>query len=56
VEKLHNEELRGFYSSSSIIRMIDVRRMICAGHVMQMGEKVTGKEASRKETTMMTKT
>jgi hypothetical protein len=37
--KLHNEELRDLYSSSSIIKMIESRRMIWAGHVAQMGEK-----------------
>jgi hypothetical protein len=37
--KLHNEELRGLYSSPSIIRIIKSRRMIWAGHVARMGEK-----------------
>jgi hypothetical protein len=37
--KLHNEELRDLYSSSSIIRIIKSRRMRCAGHVARMGEK-----------------
>jgi hypothetical protein len=37
--KLHNEELRDFYSSLSIIRIIKSRRMRWAGHVAQMGEK-----------------
>jgi hypothetical protein len=31
--KLHNEELHNFYSSPSIIRMIQPRRMRWAGHV-----------------------
>jgi hypothetical protein len=31
--KLHNKELHDLYSSSSIIRTIKSRRMICAGHV-----------------------
>jgi hypothetical protein len=31
--KLHNEELRDLYSSSSIIRIIKSRRMRWAGHV-----------------------
>jgi hypothetical protein len=31
--KQHNEELRDLYSSSSIIRIIKVRRMRSAGHV-----------------------
>jgi hypothetical protein len=36
--KLHNEELHGFYSSSSIVRVIKARRMRWAGHVARMGE------------------
>jgi hypothetical protein len=35
--KLHNEELRDLYSSPSIIRMIESRRMRWAGHVAHMG-------------------
>jgi hypothetical protein len=31
--KLHNEELRDLYSSPSIIRLIESRRMRWAGHV-----------------------
>jgi hypothetical protein len=34
---LHNEELRDFYSSPSIIRMITPRRMRWAVHVARMG-------------------
>jgi hypothetical protein len=37
--KLHNEELRDFYSSPSIIRIIKLRRTRWAGHVARMGEK-----------------
>jgi hypothetical protein len=37
--KLHNEELRDLYSSTSIIRIIKSRRMRWAGHVARMGEK-----------------
>jgi hypothetical protein len=37
--KLHNEELRDLYSSSSIIRITKARRMRWAGHVARMGEK-----------------
>jgi hypothetical protein len=38
--KLHNEELRDLYSSSSIIRIIKSRRMRWAGHIARMmGEK-----------------
>jgi hypothetical protein len=36
--KLHNEELHGSYTSSSIVRVIKARRMRWAGHVAQMGE------------------
>jgi hypothetical protein len=34
--KLRNEELHNFYSSPSIIRMINSRRMRWAGHVARM--------------------
>jgi hypothetical protein len=34
--KLHNEELRDFYSTPSIIRIIKSRRMSWAGHVARM--------------------
>jgi hypothetical protein len=37
--KLHNEELHSLYSSPSIIRMIEIRRMRLAGHVARMREK-----------------
>jgi hypothetical protein len=37
--KLHNEELGDLYSWPSIIRIIKLRRMRWAGHVMRMGEK-----------------
>jgi hypothetical protein len=37
--KLHNEELRDFYPSSSIIRIIKSRRMRWAGHVARIVEK-----------------
>ena len=36
--KLHNEELKGLYSSSNIVRVIKSRRMRWAGHVARMGE------------------
>jgi hypothetical protein len=39
--KLHNEELHNLYSSPSIIRMINSRRMRWVGHVARMGEKRT---------------
>jgi hypothetical protein len=61
--KLHNEELRDFYSSPSIIRIIKSRRMRWAGHVARMGEKGNtyrllvgkpeGKEITRKTTTQV---
>jgi hypothetical protein len=37
-KKLHNEELHGLYSSSSIVRVIKAGRMRWAGHVARMGE------------------
>jgi hypothetical protein len=37
--KLHNEELHDLYSSPSIIRIIESRRMKFSGHVARMGEK-----------------
>jgi hypothetical protein len=37
--KLHNEELHDVYTSPNIIRIIKSRRMRCAVHVAQMGEK-----------------
>jgi hypothetical protein len=36
--KLHNEELHSLYSSPSIVRVINARRMRWAGHVARMGE------------------
>jgi hypothetical protein len=37
--KLHNEELHNLYSSSSIIRMMRLRKMRWAGHLYRMGKK-----------------
>jgi hypothetical protein len=37
--KLHNEELRDFYSSPNIIRILKSWRMRWAGHVAQMGKR-----------------
>jgi hypothetical protein len=37
--KLHNEELHNLYSSPSIIRMIESRRMGLAGNVARMGKE-----------------
>jgi hypothetical protein len=39
--KLHNEELRDLYSSTSIIRIIKSRMMGWAGHVARMGRRGT---------------
>ena len=36
--KLHNEELKGLYSSPNIVRVIKSRRMRWAGHVARMRE------------------
>jgi hypothetical protein len=36
--KLHNEDLRHFYSSPSVIRTITSRRMRWVGHVVRIGE------------------
>jgi hypothetical protein len=36
-KQLHNEELHNLYFFPSIIRMIQSRRMRCAGHVVHMG-------------------
>jgi hypothetical protein len=36
--KLHNEELHNFYSSPSIIRMINSRMMRWAGHLAQFSD------------------
>ena len=36
--KLHNEELKGLYSSPNIVRVIKSRRMRWTGHVARMGE------------------
>jgi hypothetical protein len=35
--KLHDEELHGLYSSSSIVRVVKARRMRWVGHVARMG-------------------
>jgi len=37
--RLHNEELNDLYSSPNIVRVINSRRMRCAGHVARMGEE-----------------
>jgi hypothetical protein len=37
--ELHNEELHGLYSLPSIVRIIKVRKMRWAGHVVRMEEK-----------------
>jgi hypothetical protein len=52
--KLHNEELRDFYSSLSIIRMIKLRRQSMYHEWGRRGTHIGGK-ARRKETTEKTK-
>jgi hypothetical protein len=37
--KLHNKELHNLYSSPSIIRMINSRRIRWTGHVARIGDK-----------------
>ena len=37
--KLHNEELNDLYCSPNIIWVINLRRMLWAGHVARMGER-----------------
>jgi hypothetical protein len=37
--KLHNEELHNLYSSPSIIRVINSKRMKWAGHVAWIGRR-----------------
>jgi hypothetical protein len=37
--EIHNKELHNLYSSPSIIRMIQSRRMRLAGHVARMGRR-----------------
>jgi len=37
--RLHNEELNDLYSSRNIVRVINSRRMIWAGHVARMGKE-----------------
>jgi hypothetical protein len=39
--KLHNEKLRGLYSSPSTIRIIKSERMRRVGHVARMGRRGT---------------
>jgi hypothetical protein len=58
---LHNEQLCDLYSSSSIIRMMKLRRMRWVGHVEQMGKKRNtyrffDGEARKEETIRKTKT
>ena len=36
--KLHNKELRDFYSLPNIVRVVKSRRMRWAGHMARMGE------------------
>ena len=52
--KLHNEELKGLYSSPNIVQVIKSRRMRWTGHVARMGEgrsvQGAGGETRGKET------
>jgi hypothetical protein len=53
--KLHNQELRGLYSSPSIIGIMEQRRMRWVEHVTRIGEKrncvhVIGGKARGQET------
>jgi hypothetical protein len=36
--RLHNEELHNLYALPNIIRVINSRRLILAGHVARMGD------------------
>jgi hypothetical protein len=57
--KLHNEKLHNLYSSPSIIKMTQLRRIRWAGHIVRMGGgernaywwKIRRKEAIRKTKT-----
>jgi hypothetical protein len=46
---LHNEELRDFYSSPSIIRIIKSRKMRWARHIVRMGRGGEGGGRGREE-------
>jgi hypothetical protein len=54
--KLHNKELHDLYSSRSIIRMIESRRMRWAGHIAIMRAKrnayrlLVGKQEGKRST------
>jgi hypothetical protein len=39
--KLHNEELHNLHSSPNIIRMIESKRMRCAGHIASVSKFLT---------------
>jgi hypothetical protein len=49
--KLHNEELRDFYSSPSIIRIIKKKRIRWSGHFTQLREKrlLVGKPEGKRQ-------
>jgi hypothetical protein len=49
--KLHDEEFHNLYSSPSIIRMIQSRRMRWLRHVARMPRRGVGGKARRKKTT-----
>jgi hypothetical protein len=60
LRKLNNEELRNYYFSPSVFRMMKSRRMRWAGHVARMGRNVTHVcywwDSQKEKTTKETKT
>jgi hypothetical protein len=58
--KMHKDELRYFYSLSSIIRIMKLRKLRWTGNTAQMGRMETlvgfGMKAREKEASRMTKT
>jgi hypothetical protein len=59
---LQNEELHNWYSSPSIIRMMNSKRIRWAGHVAQIGQKrnayrsLVGRPEGKRQTTRKGKT
>jgi hypothetical protein len=41
LRKLHNEELRKFYTSRNTIRMIKSKKIRWGGHLARMGKKIS---------------
>jgi hypothetical protein len=50
-KKLHNEQLHNLYSSPSIIKITNSRRMRWTEHVARIGEKFEKKRTTRKTKT-----